>query len=189
VIVLEGDAAAVVPEIVGFDHDPLRAPGKVDRPFADASVHLRPGQAVVPAEAQEVPLEVAARAVGFDATPQPHVGELRLPDRPPEEPRSDGTAQVLDRPRRSGHRDAATDRDEGLGATLGSGERGTAVQSDTGPAPDAGVGGDRDVDRAGKRPQQPPQGSGAAMTEHRQVAVREHRGHPAPRDAHREVPD
>ncbi len=61
-VVLEGCLAAVVEVAVGFDHDPPVSPKEVNEIRTDPDVDLRARQPMAATEAQEVPLQVAARA-------------------------------------------------------------------------------------------------------------------------------
>ncbi len=93
---LEGDPAAVVVVEVGLDRDPLLAPEEIDGPAPHLDVDLRGGKFVAAAQMQEVPLEVAARPVGFDLPPQRQLLELRLANCPPPLPTGDRSLQVGD---------------------------------------------------------------------------------------------
>ncbi len=118
VVVLERDTAAVVAEVVGFDRDPIGAPDEVDLETADLDVHLGARKAMAPAEAQEVILEIAARAFGFRPV-NPVSRQLRLPRRTADQRRRNDAAKIGDGPRHRRHGDQVPNRDQPFPPTIG----------------------------------------------------------------------
>jgi hypothetical protein len=133
---------------------------------------------VSPAEAQEVPLQVAARPVSGDLA-QGKSEHLRLSGGSPDQVGWDDRGQVGDRAAWGRDRDPSVPgRDAGRCSGR---QRGTAVQAYPGPIPPPISRRDGDIDRSLEGPQQSPQSRGAPVTENGAVAKRKDSCHPAAR--------
>lgn len=121
-VILEGCAAAVVVVAIRFHNEHPLTPEEIDEVGTDADVDLRGRQTVTPAESQEVPLEITARAIPIGLLVNWESEHIRLANRSPKFPRtqdpllalrrSDAT-KVRNRSRRRRNRDAATKRHNG----------------------------------------------------------------------------
>ncbi len=163
---------AVVLVAIGFDHEPEIAPDEIRLVVADLNVDFGRGQAVSPADPQEVALEVAAGAVVENAFAERQAEHLGLPNRPSHLGLRNGFTEVDDRLGRLGDRYSMPPSD------VGGGKRLAAMQKDSRSPRSASIPMDRDLDGATQGSQQIPKLSGAPMSDYRTIAASEGGGHP-----------
>jgi hypothetical protein len=74
--------AAVVPIAVGFDHESEIRPDEIRLVLTNWDVDLRHGQAISPADPQEVALQIAAGAIVTSVLAERQATHICLPNRP-----------------------------------------------------------------------------------------------------------
>lgn len=171
-VIAKGLAAPVIAIAIGLDDKPALAPEKVDQVAGGANVDLGQRQFKTPADPQEVPLQIAARAIAACVLTERQAEHVSLTNRAPQFLHRDGVPKVGDRSRGVCHWDTPA-----TGYLVPQVRRAT-MQPDPPAALSASITRNRNVNRPIPPVQQPPNDSGASVADDCLIATGKGSRHP-----------